>query len=359
MLDWIMNLEPEFLILFGSSFVLIYFSLIVMRRAQKTLNLIGKRALTLTEELMNREQNNVIDIVIVNTSYVNVEAGAVGFIYKKINLPIKEESILVLARDSFKISIPIDELRTFVVGQSKVIKKIYVYAEDSLGRKTICYAKNATRRIKEIIKEEINSEKIEAKKQRFIEGKYLLGERFVLVLGVLFSPITNLSRSIKNGLNKRLKNREVRLGIKSIEKKHKNEMQLVFDEQRREEQILNVQKRLLEDKKIQESELKVADLKRKEELKKVLEEIKKIDAMIKKDSDDKARIEKEIDNKNKEINDKKLKINNEIVEKNTNLVTENVEKTEEKEAEITEKPVKKATKTSKKSAVETEKTEEK
>jgi hypothetical protein len=269
MLDWIMDLEPEFLILFGSSFVLICLSLVIMRRAQRTLNLIGKRALKLTEELMNRDQKDVVDIVIVNTSYVNVEAGAVGFIYRKVNLPLKEESILILARDSYKLSIPIEELRAFIVGKSKEIKRIHVYAEDSLGRKTICYARNATRKIKEIVIEEKLSAEIEARKQRFIDGKYLLGERLVLLFKFLVSPLTNLGRSIKNGLNKKLKGREVRLEVKSIEKKHKNEMQLVFDEQRREEQILGVQKRLLEEKKIQEAELKSADIKRKDELKKV------------------------------------------------------------------------------------------
>jgi len=357
MLEWIKNLEPEFIILFGSTFVLIYFSLINMRRAKKTLNLIGKRALTLTEELMNRDNLDVIDIVIVNTSYVNVEAGAVGFIYKKVNIPMKEESILVLARDSFKISIPIEDLRTFVVGKSKKIKKIFVYAEDSLGRKTICRAKNATRKIRELVCEEHIVEKKKAKIQRFVDGKYLFGERIILVLKVMVSPITNISRAMKNGLNKRLKRREIKLEIRNIEKKHKDEMNLVFDEQRREEQILNAQKKVLEEKKMQEAELKSADQKRRDELKKVQEELRKIDALIKKETDDKVRFEKEISLKKNEIKEKESLMSDQKADEKHAISNENdveiEEENEEKAVEKMEKTEKKVTKNTKKKPVET------
>lgn len=272
MLEWIKNLEPEFLILFGVSFVLIVLILIVIGKNQKVLDLIGKRALILKEDLLHRDEIDVIDILIANTSYVNVEAGAVGFIYQKVYLPLSETSILILARDSHKISIPLNNLRQFVIGRSDKVKKIEIYVEDSLGRRTVRKAVNATRKLKEILKVERRNRKIEEKKVRFETGQYLFFERIGLVFKFIFSPFTKLSRAIKTGLNKRLKNREVKLEIKEKEKKHKEEMQQVFDEQRREEMILQTEKKILAEKKAKQAEIKQQEKKRREEMEKVKEE---------------------------------------------------------------------------------------
>ncbi len=286
MLEWIKNLEPEFLILFGVSFVLIVLLLVILGKNQKVLDLIGKRALVLKEDLLHRDDLDVIDILIANTSYVNVEAGAVGFIYQKVYLPLSETSMLILARDSHKISIPLQTLREFVIGRSDTVKKIDIYVEDSLGRRTVRKAVNATRKLKEILKEERKNKKREDKKLRFETGTYLFFERLGLVFKWIFSPFTKLSRTIKTGLNKRLKNREVKLEIKEKEKKHKDEMQQVFDEQRREDMILQAEKRILAEKKAKQAEIKLQEKKRREDMEKVKEETRKFEEEMKVEQED-------------------------------------------------------------------------
>jgi hypothetical protein len=325
MLEWIRNLQPEFVILFGFNLIVLIFLVVSLMKSQRILDLIGKRALMLKEDLIQRDGLDFIDITIANSSYVNVEAGSVGYKYEKVMMPISESSILIVARDSYKVSMPVEKLRTFIIGHQKKIKKIYFYVEDSLGRKTVKKAKHATK----IIKETLNAEKLEAKKAakklRFEAGKYNFIERTGLVFSFIFSPITKLYTMIQRGVNKRLKRREVRLEIKAKENKHKDEMQEVFNEQRREEILLQTEKRILEDKKIKLAELRSTVLKRREEMQKVQEEMKKIDREIGKENQvneqEKTVIKKE--------NKKEVKPVNEMVEKpvekQTEVVGENVE----------------------------------
>jgi len=330
MLEWIKNLEPEFLILFGFSAIFFIVLLVVLGKNQRILDLIGKRALSLQEDLLHRDDMDVIDILIANTSYVNVEAGAVGFIYQKVFLPLSETSLLILARDSHKISIPLNDLRTFVIGRSDKVKKIEIYVEDSLGRRTIRKAVNAKRKLKDILKEEKNAKKAEDKKVRYETGNYLLFERIGLIFKYLFSPFTKLSRAIKSGLNKQLRNREVKLEIKEKEKKHKQEMQQVFDEQRREEMILQTEKKILADKKAKQAEIKQAEKRRREEMAKVKEETRVFEEEIKKEQQEK-------DDEFKDENE--VKIDENITEKDTDIKQEETigkdEVSEETEAQQT------------------------
>jgi len=275
MLQWISNLEPEFLILFlGVAFIAIL-TLISISMSQRTLNLIGKRVLELSEDLMKRDGIEIVDIVIANTSYVNVEVVAAGLIYQKTLLPLKEESVMILARDSHKISIHLDVLRNYVIGKNLRMKKLYVYVEDALGRRIKKKAKNSVSALKKTLKIERKALKIEQKKQRFLTGNYRLLERTIMVFAVIFSPFTKVSKAIKTGLNRRLKNREINIEMINIEKKHKQEMKDMFEEARRENQKLEIEKKILEQEIEAVAAAKLAAENRREESKRVASEIKK------------------------------------------------------------------------------------
>jgi hypothetical protein len=189
---------------------------------------------------------------------------------------------MILARNSHKISIHLDVLRDYVIGKKLRMKKMFVYVEDALGRRIKKRAKNSVRVLKKILKTERKTLKIEQKKQRFSTGNYRFFERTWLVIGVIFSPITKLGRSIKNNLNRNLKNREVNLEIRNIEKKHKQEMQNMFDEARRENQKLETEKKILEQEKEAVAAAKIAIAKRREESKRVAAETKKTEEERKK-----------------------------------------------------------------------------
>lgn len=275
MLQWISNLEPEFLILFLGVALIAILALISISMSQRTLNLIGKRVLELSEDLMKRDGIEIVDIVIANTSYVNVEVVAAGLIYQKALLPLKEESVMILARDSHKISIHLDVLRNYVIGKKLRMKKLYVYVEDALGRRIKKKAKNSVSALKKTLKIERKALKIEQKKQRFLTGNYRLLERTIMVFAVIFSPFTKLSKAIKTGLNRRLKNREINIEMMSIEKKHKQEMKDMFEEARRENQKLEIEKKILEQEIEAVATAKLAAENRREESKRVASEIKK------------------------------------------------------------------------------------
>ena len=94
MIDWIKNLELEFVITFGLLAILIIISLVVLIKSQRTLNLIGKRALILNEDLVKRDAQSFVEFMVSNSSYVNVEAAAIGLLYQKKLMPLKEETTI-------------------------------------------------------------------------------------------------------------------------------------------------------------------------------------------------------------------------------------------------------------------------
>lgn len=255
MLDWIKNLEPEFLIIFGGLFVALIINVVILLKSGKTLNLIGKRALYLNEDFVIRSDRKVIDILVSNTSFISVKVAAVGYIFKKNLLPISEEVTEIAPRDSKKISIEIDALRAYVINENKKVTKLKIYAEDSLGRRTIYRAKDSYRTLKKIIKAENTAIKKEAKRKRFETGNYNFWERVGLVFKFIFSPFSKLNRAIKKGLNKKLKVREAKLKMKRKEDDHKTFLKSIAEDDRREKELLDLENKIaLERKEIEKQQ---------------------------------------------------------------------------------------------------------
>lgn len=274
MIEWLKNLEPEFLMIFGLLALLLIVSIILLIKSQRTLNLIGRRALILTEDLLKREGVDVVDIMVSNTSYVNVEAAAIGLIYQKKLLPLKEENTIILARDSHKLTLPIHALREYVLGQDLRVKTIKIYVEDSLGRRSVRRAKNSRRYLKKVIQQEKKMARIEAKRVRFETGNYRFFERIGLVFAVLWSPFRKGFRAIRVGLNRKLKLREERLELKKKELEHQLMLREVADEERREEERAKLEKRLMEEKQKANIDARKAALRRQEEARILAKQVK-------------------------------------------------------------------------------------
>ena len=346
MWDFIRDLELEYLILFSIVGLTLFLVIVNVIKTQRALNLIGKRAFVLTEDLLFRDGVDVVDIMIANTSYVNVEAGALGFRYKKVLLPLKEESIMIIARDSHKISIPLDDLRTFVLGSSKRVKRVEIYAEDSLGRRTFRKAKNSMRELKKIMKSERKAERIEARNVRFETGNYRFLERVGLVFKWMFSPIYKLFRATKNVMNRKLKDRESKLEIKNLERAHQKEMRDLMDQERHEFLKVETEKRILEERQHAEIEARQNAIERREQLAKIVEAQKKAD-------EEKGALEAEANAYEKEMERQKRESMNslkqETEEKDDEEKEEKVEElTEEKEEKKVDEVVVEETKTDKK-----------
>jgi hypothetical protein len=321
MIEWLKNLELEFVIIFGLLAILVIVVLVILIKAQRTLNLIGRRALILTEDLLNRDGKDVLDIMVANTSYVNVEAAAIGLIYQKTLLPLREENTIVLARDSFKLTLPIEELRAYVLGDQDKVKTIKIYVEDSLGRRSYKKAINSMIMLKKLIRAEKKAQKIEEKNERYETGHYHFIERVGLVFKVIFSPFSKLFKSIRTGLNRKLKRREERLELKRKETAHQTMLREIAEEERREEERSKLEKRLMEEKKKANVEARLAALKRKEEARKAEQELKKSEDDLNKAEEEMKLAEAEAElHRMEKISENEEKTDEEVVEKDDEVI---------------------------------------
>lgn len=338
MIEWLKELELEFIIIFGLLAILVLISVVIVIKAQRTLNLIGRRALILTEDLVKRDGIDVVDIMVANTSYVNVEAAAIGLIYMKKLLPLKEENTIVLARDSHRLTKPLEEVRRYTLGDSIKVKKIKVYVEDSLGRRSFVKAKNSMRMLKKIIKAEQKAKRIEEKRVRFETGHYRFFERIGLIFQVIFSPFTKLFRSIRVGLNRKLKQREERLILKKKEMDHQSMLREVAEEEKREEDRAKLEKRLFEEKKKANIEARMAALKRKEEARIQEEQLRKSEEEMKLAEAEAALHESEVQLKKEQQQEVQNEEQNENIEEKQDLEKDEPfeESLEEKREEIVE-----------------------
>lgn len=351
MLEWMKELEPEFLIIFAGLIVAILVNFAIWNKTSRTLNLIGKRALTLKEDLVIRDDKKVIDILISNTTFISVKVAAIGYIYQKNLLPISEEVTEISPRDSEKTSVEIDALRAYLIDEKMKVKRLKLYVEDTLGRRSIQRAKDTYRALKNMIKAEKKAIKKAAKIKRAETGKYNFGERVGLIFKFIFSPFSKLNYVIKTGLNKRLKERESRLVIKKKERDHKDFLKSIAEEDRREKDLSDVEKRI--DKERAELELLRAEKQKEAELKK-----QKLEKNLKKIEKEKAQIEAEkaeeelAESREKAVEDevKKAESVDQSTEKNDvkvdEVVEENAKNTSENVSKTEEKPVKKSTKKS-------------
>lgn len=286
MLEWLKDLEPEFMIIFAGLLIALIVSFINLSKNSKTLDLIGKRAFKLNEDLVIREDKKIVDILVSNTSFISVKLAAVGYIFKKNLLPISEEVTEIAPRDSIKISIEIDALKAYIFTHETKLKRLKIYVEDTLGRRSLKRAKDSYRTLKKMIKDEKKAYKKEAKKVRFDTGKYNLLERLGLVFKFIFSPFTKLNYIIKKGLNKRLKNREFKLQMIKKEQEHKAFLKSVAEDDRREKEILDLENKIaIERKEIEKQQLEKQQ-KHLLEIKKIEEEMHKFELKKEKEKQD-------------------------------------------------------------------------
>lgn len=321
MMDWIKNLEPEFLIIFGGLIIAFILNIFILIKSSKTLDLIGKRAFKLNEDLVIRSDKKIVDILISNTSFISVKVAAVGYIFKKNLLPISEEITEISPRDSIKISIEIDELKAFIFSQETKLKRLKIYVEDTLGRRTLKRAKDSYRTLKKMIKEEKKAQRIKAKSVRFDTGKYNFNERFGLVLKFIFSPFSKLNYIIKKGLNKRLKEREVRLKLIKKEREHTAFLKSIAEDDRREKELLELENKIALERKEIEKQQQEKHEKFLIEKRKLAEEMAKLEAQ--KEQEKQEEIEDEL--ADRKVDDESKK-DNKSSENQENLSANNEEK---------------------------------
>jgi hypothetical protein len=200
MLDWIKNLEPEFLILFSFSGLFLVLIIILLIKSSRTLSIIGKKALKIKETIYKKEEDNIVKLNIINTSFGSIRVSEVGYIYENALTTLSSITYDLNSRDSIDIDTIVKDLREAVIKDKLKIKKFYFYTKDQMGRVT----KRVASKSRKLIKKEL-------KVERCLRGEYNFIERTLLILALIFSPFTKLylftaekiNFSLKNGQNKK------------------------------------------------------------------------------------------------------------------------------------------------------------
>ncbi|BCR36005.1 hypothetical protein [Mariniplasma anaerobium] len=335
MLDWIKNLEPEFLIIFVGLLLAFIINIFILIKSSKTLDLIGKRAFKLNEDLVIRSDKKIVDILISNTSFISVKVAAVGYIFKKNLLPISEEITEIAPRDSIKISIEIDALKAFIFSQETKLKRLKIYVEDTLGRRTLKRAKDSYRALKKMIKEEKKAQKLQAKIERFNTGKYNFIERVGLVFKFIFSPFSKLNYIIKKGLNKRLKEREVKLKLMKKEREHTAFLKSIAEDDRRDKELFDLENKIALERSEIEKQQQVKHEKFLLEKKRLADEMAELEAQ--KELEKQEVLEDEMANEKADNESKKTEKTSKKQEELTVVNDEIASKKSEKDDKIIEK----------------------
>lgn len=227
-LKWIEENIDIVIISLGILLITMFVVLVInLQKTSIVVKILTKKALKIKEQVTTID-NDTYDIALIsNISYSAVKCIEAGIVYKKTHLPIVTEAIEVPARETLEIKdckILVSIVRSTLIGEGKKIGKFYLYAKDYAGRISKVQSKVTRKLIKKQLKNEKTIMILNAKQQRKETGNYNTGERFVMVLGVIVSPIVNLFTLINSKLNVALKRRQTKKEVKNIKKQKEKEI---------------------------------------------------------------------------------------------------------------------------------------
>lgn len=223
--DWFKSLELEIIIILILILIGLIIAIYTLIKNHKIYSAIAKKTLSAKEDLILEDEVYKVRVVVTNIGYTNTVIKELGFIYKQTKLPTVTEEFNLTARNFNSTVIPIEELRTFVLGDKNKVKKFHFYVVDSINRTT----KTKMKLSYKYIKKQINSENNEARKielqnkkalklankeARYESGEYTFGDKTYLIFAAIFSPLMKLFKFIGKKINQGLYNREIKKQVK-------------------------------------------------------------------------------------------------------------------------------------------------
>lgn len=224
-IDWFKNLEFEIIVILLFLLVILIVLIRVLIKNNMVYNAIAKKTLIAKEDLLLEDGKYITRVNTTNIGYTSSIVKELGFIYKDLKLPIRTEEFNLNSRDFDTTLIDVNELRSFVVDEKNKLNKHYFYVIDSVNRVTKIKMKLSYKHLKGVINEEKRialeelratkkAQRLENKEARYSTGEYNFGDRIVLILGAIFSPLVKLSKLIKAKINKSLRKREIKKEVK-------------------------------------------------------------------------------------------------------------------------------------------------
>ncbi len=236
MSDWLKNIPPEYYIIIIGGALLLVLVIIILAKIFKIEVEVAGRALKMTEEIVNIDNDICSIIKVVNKSYIDNEIREIGILYQKQKYIIKEEDVRINARDKHEVLITHDDIIKLLAIDDYKIKKLKFYYENNIG--TIIKAKGRT--TKREIKKKLNEAKIafieqqrkekaankEAdRKERFETGNLTASDRFKTFFANLFRPL-------KRAINKRRVNKNRKVADKKAEQEVEEEREYLILQQK-------------------------------------------------------------------------------------------------------------------------------
>lgn len=223
--EWFKSLELEIIIILVLLFIGLILAVYIMIKNYKIYNAIAKKTLSAKEDLIHEDEVHKARVIVTNIGYTNTVVKELGFIYKKTKLPTINEEFNLSARNFHTTIIPIEELRTFVLGNNNKIKKFHFYVVDSINRTTKTKLKLSYKYIKKQINNENEelarlkkaskkAQKNKAKEVRYENGDYNFCDRFYLIITAIFSPLNKLFKFIAKKINQGLHHRQIKKQVK-------------------------------------------------------------------------------------------------------------------------------------------------
>lgn len=219
MSEFLKELGPEFYIIFLALAVILIVIFIIIAKVFQISRAIGNRTLKVKENLILDNSEVLVEFSIINQSYIDNEISELGLYYEKRKIQIEVDSINIVARDSYKKIISIDQMRMLLNLFDYKLKKVRIYFEDSVGNIKLSKARLSRKHLKNILKAEKKVEVIEERKERIENGNLTANDRARIFFGQLASPFVMLNHVITRALNKKLSDYQMKKLVKQEKRK--------------------------------------------------------------------------------------------------------------------------------------------
>lgn len=219
MSEFLKELGPEFYIIFLALAIILIIVFIIIVKVFQINRTVGNRALKVKENLILDNDTVLVEFSIINQSYIDNEISELGLYYEKRKIQIEVDSISIVARDSYKKIISIEQMQMLLNPKEFKLKKVKVYYEDSVGNIRFSKARLSSKHLKNILKAEKKVEIIESRKERLETGNLTAGDRTRIFFGKIATPFVTLGHVITNSLNKNLSNSQMKKMVKEEKRK--------------------------------------------------------------------------------------------------------------------------------------------
>ena len=232
--NWLKDLPPvDYIYLLGGALLLVLIIIILVYVMKISREIAGK-TLRMSEEVLFDNEQLTTNLKIINHSYHENDFNEIGMIYKKRKVIIQEENVKVIPRSKEELLVTHDKIRELLQIDGFKIKRLRFYFENSLGKIIKISGRITRKEIKKALKQEKLEFKEASKEERYEQGQFTGGDRFVIFFENLFAPIKKASHNSKVKRNKKIADKRVEKEVEREREQLIEAQKLIYEQQVRE-----------------------------------------------------------------------------------------------------------------------------